>query len=1489
MTTLAEFMIIAGANNRPPMLEKSLYESWKSRMKLYIENWENGRMILNSVQNGPLVWPTVVEEDGTTRTNKYEELLIAEKLQADCDLKAINIVFKSRMKLYIENWENGRMILNSVQNGPLVWPTVVEEDGTTRTNKYEELSVAEKLQADCLAVPVFTQGYDPIAYLNKAMAFLTVIASSRVTVQQVQGRQGQSYAGTGYKEVPHFKPYHTDMDNKSVHAMQGFELTPVVDFIDNEITSDRCCVALGYQNPFYLKKAQRIKPTLYDSSVISSQHATSFVIDDEETLILEEVSQSKMLAKQNDPMLKEKKLSGYILYTLILTNLLSPVKIEAPKELPKMEVAVQQCSVEKQCFEIHKKELFLENDRLLHKIMSQDVMMCVMNSTALFDDSVNVDMHSSEFCVKCLDLDVELLNKENAYNDLSKSYSQLEKHCISLELTMQFNQEIFQKDTYNDNQNALQILEYFENNDLKAQLQAKDTTICLDREHGRMILESVEHGPLIWPTIEENGVTRTKKYKELSATEKIQADCDLKATNIILQGLPSDVYSLVNHHRVAKDLWERVQLLMQGTSLTKQERECKLYDAFDKFTHIKGGSLHQYYLRFTQMINDMNIYKMKLEQFQVNTKFLNSLPPEWSKFVTDVKLVRDLHTTNFDQLHAYLKQHELYANEVRITRERNQDPLALVANHQMTPSYFNTYQSLVPTTVFTISVSSIWINSSHIDSGLAVRAFKQGDDPIDAINKMIQQATIHDGRVTVQPVQGRQSSFAAGYMARQCPKLKRKRDATWFRDKVLLVEAQGSGKVLNEEELEFLADPGVAEGPVTQTVITNNAAYQVDDLDAYDSDCDKFSIAKAVIMANLSSYGSDVLSEVPHSENTHNDMLNQSVQEISYSEQTHLVNYPENEITSDSNIIPYSQYLLKTQNAAVQDINSSAQQDAMILSVFEQLSNHVTNCNKVNKDNLIANESLSTKLERHKERIRTMLYDGSVIANETNVISIADSEETLLLEEESRSKMLLKQRDPMILVNVLSHKSFEQALRLQTSHPNTDQSASSPVKIEAPRELPKVSLVNTSLKKLKYHLGQFDNVVKKRITPDALTEGEWGFEHTKDIVNIVMKSSMDINTSVNVNSFAAMNDSVNYVEMCNKCLKLEAELIKQHNMSVEITDLNAQLLEKVFVITALKNDLKKFKGKDIVDNAAQVSNATTIASEMYKLDPVTLAPKDKNNRETHIYYLKHTMEQATILREIVEQAKSLNPLDSTSYSACKYVKLIHELLGYVRDTCIDIHKPRVSRSTKSSKSKSTYNTKNDRILQISSSTQKKNKVKDHSRIVKSCLNKQNYVVEPYGNANVQHSKLNTNSKLISKSKSVKKAKKKEEWKPTGKVFTKIGYNWRPTGRTFTLLGNACPLTRITTTNKVPLREPIPLEVVAQEYIVTKVYTRRLKVPKTNGSNSNFKIAKSVISNKTEPDTSWGSNNSVAPSSSYLFDLMLSKLFCGIWTPDAQST
>ncbi|GJV48086.1 hypothetical protein Tco_1438298 [Tanacetum coccineum] len=348
--------------------------------------------------------------------------------------------------------------------------------------------------------------------------------------------------------------------------------------------------ALGYQNLFYLRKAQRIKPTLYVGPVISKTHVAMPVIDDEETLILEEESRSKMFEKAKDPEVIAKKISHKPIDYEKLNSLIEdfetrfspqqelsaeqafwfhtfnptiepsyspPVIVDVPSELPKvslvnaslkklkfhltqfdsvvkkrttpsaleegewgfehtkavfnneiipflkslkdifnvfdkdllneitevqtvfdqMEASVQQFSVDKKCLEIAKKEILLENDRLLQKIMSQDVLITVMNSMSLNNDSVNVKMQKCELCEKCLNLDAELSKSKQAYNDLLKNHSQLEKHCISLEVSMQLKQEVFQNDESCVNQNAVEIQEYFEINDLKARLQDKDTTI----------------------------------------------------------------------------------------------------------------------------------------------------------------------------------------------------------------------------------------------------------------------------------------------------------------------------------------------------------------------------------------------------------------------------------------------------------------------------------------------------------------------------------------------------------------------------------------------------------------------------------------------------------------------------------------------------------------------------------------------------------------------------------------------------------------------------------------------------------------------------------------------------------------------------------------------------------------------------------------------------------------------------------------------------
>ncbi|GKE76438.1 hypothetical protein Tco_1542558, partial [Tanacetum coccineum] len=164
-------------------------------------------------------------------------------------------------------------------------------------------------------------------------------------------------------------------------------------------------------------------------------------------------------------------------------------------------------------------------------------------------------------------------------------------------------------------------------------------------------------------------------------------------------------------------------------------------------------------------------------------------------------------------------------------------------------------------------------------------------------------------------------------------------------------------------------------------------------------------------------------------------------------------------------------------------------------------------------------------LSQKAQRIKITLYDGIVISAKHVAMPVIDVEETLILKEESRSNLSKKEKDPEAIKQNISHKpidyeklnrlsedfgkrftpqqelSAEQAFWLRISNPTIESSNIPPVKVEVPSELPNVSLVNTSLKKLKFHLAQFDSVVKKRTTPDARTEGEWGFEHTKAVFN----------------------------------------------------------------------------------------------------------------------------------------------------------------------------------------------------------------------------------------------------------------------------------------------------------------------------------------------------------------------------------------------------
>nr|GEZ78764.1 integrase, catalytic region, zinc finger, CCHC-type, peptidase aspartic, catalytic [Tanacetum cinerariifolium] len=343
--------------------------------------------------------------------------------------------------------------------------------------------------------------------------------------------------------------------------------------------------------------------------------------------------------------------------------------------------------------------------------------------------------------------------------------------------------------------------------------------------------------------------------------------------------------------------------------------------------------------------------------------------------------------------------------------------------------------------------------------------------------------------------------------------------------------------------------------------------------------------------------------------------------------------------------------------------------------------------------------------------------------------------------------------------------------------------------------------------------------------------------------------------------------------------------------SAEVSDLNVRLQEKVLVITALKEQLDKLKGKAVITEAVSLN---PIDPKLLKVDATPVVLKLRKNRTAHIYYIRHTQREADTLRKIVESERLLSPLNTSLDYACKYTRRIQELLVILQQTCpyitnigtkletvipkntpkqirqtaqvikpesitittlpstnLESNKPVISSigvnlASSASESMSPYNTKNNRIRQTQKRA-KKNKVEDHHRTVKSSLNKAS-VVDSKASTSLLNFVSNVNSNLnyassnecffsdnndacvnaSKKSKSVKTPVIRKIWKTTGKVFKTVGHIWKPTGRTFTLVGNVCPLTRIATPTIAPPREPIPIVNKTNKQVVTLKFLGTVK-------------------------------------------------------------
>nr|GEX82267.1 retrovirus-related Pol polyprotein from transposon TNT 1-94 [Tanacetum cinerariifolium] len=397
------------------------------------------------------------------------------------------------------------------------------------------------------------------------------------------------------------------------------------------------------------------------------------------------------------------------------------------------------------------------------------------------------------------------------------------------------------------------------------------------------------------------------------------------------------------------------------------------------------------------------------------------------------------------------------------------DNLAEVNNQDNRTNHLIHQEMQVPltseqSTILTQSNTKI-TSDSNIIPYFATSRYHATTNQLRTSSNSRQQVNINNGRVTIQPIQGRQDSMSTGLSRpfasrssgasgkQRCTKPKRKRDAKWFKDKVLLVQAQANGQVLQEEELEFLADLGTAESSSNQTVITTNAAYQVDDLDAYDLDCDELNSAKIALMANLSHYGSDNLAEADDLDAYDSDcdefnsakvalMANLShygsdtlAEWLTAQRLIKTIKKVNELLTAELERYRNQERILTTQ---MNDDNKSTSYAhcVEIDSLKHSLSEHLKEKESLEQNiTLLKNDfqkeeshNIDRELALEKEafgfqnpcylknaqQLKPDLYDGSVIGK-SDVVVVPDSEETLMLAEESRSKMIEKQNDPEMI------------------------------------------------------------------------------------------------------------------------------------------------------------------------------------------------------------------------------------------------------------------------------------------------------------------------------------------------------------------------------------------------------------------------------------------------------------------------------------------
>nr|GEU29715.1 hypothetical protein [Tanacetum cinerariifolium] len=444
-------------------------------------------------------------------------------------------------------------------------------------------------------------------------------------------------------------------------------------------------------------------------------------------------------------------------------------------------------------------------------------------------------------------------------------------------------------------------------------------------------------------------------------------------------------------------------MLLEGSELTKEDRKSQLYDDFEHFRQHKEESIHDYYVRFAKLINDMRNIKMTMSGLQLNSKFVNNMLPEWGRFVTAVKLNKRLRDSNYDELFAYLKQHETHAKENKMMLERlsqpTADPLALLSNVSNTQHH------------------SPSLLASSSTQGRPNRG--QGMNPRGGSAAGYEEAQNRVGNVN----QGQARPGQARTM--KCYNCNGTGHISSFGRRVIAISCSGQDNSFDDDE---------DEQPVQDLALNVDNVFQDEDCDVFDSDVDEAPTAQTMFMANLSSadpitdeagpsYDSDILSELQDHDQYLDDtcahheehMMHENVQ------LDHVVDLHA-DYTSVSNMILYDQYVKDNEVPVVHSDASSVLNDAFMMiynDMCEPFAPSVSNTSQ----NAAVKNSLTAKLATYREQVELELHSTKLQLASTINRNKSMVEETTFLKQD------FKQKENKYLADLLNLNSLKEKVK----------------------------------------------------------------------------------------------------------------------------------------------------------------------------------------------------------------------------------------------------------------------------------------------------------------------------------------------------------------------------------------------------------------------------------------------------------------------------